>query len=382
MTQQAEYAELFSWLRLVLTPGVGAKAAYKLLSAFGSAPSIFEQSYHTLTQVVSAKQTQAITVFPPDFEQACQTLENWLCASHTHYALPLGHADYPCSLLEMADPPLLVYASGQLELLKRPAIAIVGSRHPTPQGCETAIDFARTLSQHDITIVSGLALGIDGISQTAALQGPGSTIAVLGTGIDRVYPASHHGLAHQIATQGLLLSEYPLGTPPIASNFPKRNRIIAALASGTLVVEATLHSGSLITARLAADMGKEVFAIPGSIHSPQSKGCHWLIRQGAKLVETAQDITEELQRIMAIPVQISQGVDPTQEKPPQKEALPRPSSSNLILEAIGEGPTSFDAIAIRTGCDTSTLQAQLLTLELNQQIARLPGGLYQRLHLA
>lgn len=369
--------DLIPWLRLLLTSGIGPQAARKLLAAFGSAQAIFQQSISSLGQIVSARQAQALAHAPEGFEQASQALASWLNASATHHVLTLEHPTYPKALLEIPDPPFMLYASGQLELLCQPALAIVGSRNPTPQGEETARDFARTFSQHGITVVSGLAQGIDGISQAAALEASGSTIAVLGTGIDRVYPASHHALAHQIALHGLLLSDYPLGTPPIAANFPKRNRIIAGLSAGVLVVEATLRSGSLITAKLAADMGKDVFAIPGSIHSPQAKGCHWLIRQGAKLVETAQDILEEL-HFPARPSVTKPASDPVS----TSETAMAPDNKNIVLHAIGEGPTSFDAIAARTGMNTATLQAELLTLELNQQIARLPGGFFQRLHLA
>lgn len=369
--------DLIPWLRLLLTSGIGPQAARKLLAAFGSAQAIFQQSISSLGQIVSARQAQALAHAPEGFEQASQALASWLNASATHHVLTLEHPKYPKALLEIPDPPFMLYASGQLELLCQPALAVVGSRNPTPQGEETARDFARTFSQHGITVVSGLAQGIDGISQAAALEASGSTIAVLGTGIDRVYPASHYALAHQIAQHGLLLSDYPLGTPPIAANFPKRNRIIAGLSAGVLVVEATLRSGSLITAKLAADMGKDVFAIPGSIHSPQAKGCHWLIRQGAKLVETAQDILEEL-HFPALPSITKPASDPVS----TSEAAMTPDNKNIVLHAIGEGPTSFDAIAARTGMNTATLQAELLTLELNQQIARLPGGFFQRLHLA
>lgn len=364
--------ELSAWLRLLLTPGVGPRTARKLLMAFGSVNAIFEQSLGMLERLVSTRQAQAIIHMPEQFDTAFQALATWLDASPAHHAIPLAHPDYPAPLLHTADPPLLLYLNGHLELMHHPALAMVGSRRPTPQGKETAADFARTLSQSGLTIISGMAQGIDGISQQAALRHAGSTIAVLGTGIDRVYPANHHTLARDIAEHGLLISEYPLGTPPIADNFPKRNRIIAALALGTLVVEATLRSGSLITARLAAEMGREVFAIPGSIHSPQSKGCHQLIRQGAKLVESAQDILEELklpaqQGTLTLPAACSIPKNPI-------------SEANPVLAAIGEGPTSFEAISMRTGMDTASLQTELLQLELEQQIARLPGGLFQRLH--
>ncbi|MGL4668790.1 MAG: DNA-processing protein DprA [Saezia sp.] len=369
------------WLRLLLTSGVGSVTARKLLATFGSPEAIFKQNLLALGHIVSQKQAQALLNPPPNYAQACEQLQQWLEQNSAHHVISLGHTSYPQKLLETPDPPLLLFANGNLELLSKPSLAIVGSRSPTPQGKETAQDFARTLSRQGITIVSGLALGIDGIAQQAALKEAGSTIAVLGTGIDRVYPASHHALTHDIAQNGLLLSEYPLGTAPTTHNFPKRNRIIAGLSLGTLVVEATIHSGSLITAKMAAEMGKEVFAIPGSIHSPQSKGCHWLIKQGAKLVETAQEVIEELR----LPVTVSHSPNKTTQKQtqdphPVTDQNESPSLSTLILDAIGQGPTSFDAITQRTGLNAALLQAELLTLELNQQIARMPGGLFQQLH--
>lgn len=382
MTQATQYAELFSWLRLVLTPGIGPKTAQKLLSVFGAPALIFTQGYAVLNQIVSSRQTQALLTTPDHFDQACQKLQTWLEQATNHHILPLDHPQYPKKLLETADPPLMLYAIGRLDLFEHPALAIVGSRRPTPQGQETAIDFARTLSKQNICIISGLATGIDGAAQQAALDGNGSTIAILGTGIDRVYPAAHHDLAHDIAQQGLLLTEYPLGTPPTAQNFPKRNRIIAGLSLGTLVVEATRQSGSLITAKIAAEIGRDVFAIPGSIHSPQSKGCHWLIQQGAKLVQSAQDIMSELRLPIYSTSVTHSPKTPTKNTKENSQTEQITTITNSILEAIGQGPTSFDAIKARTGFDTATIQAELLLLELNQLIARLPGSLFQRLHTA
>lgn len=376
MTTQVPFSEeVYFWFRLLLTRGIGPVTARKLLATFGSAEAIFQQSHFILNQVISQKEAQALLTLPKQYEENCEKLHHWLQQSQTHHVLYLGHPRYPKTLLETPDPPLLLFANGSLDLLQQPALAIVGSRNPTPQGKETAQDFAKTLSRQHITIVSGLALGIDGAAQQAALRESGSTIAILGTGIDRVYPASHHALTHEIAEKGLLLSEYPLGTSPAPHNFPKRNRIIAGLALGTLVVEATIHSGSLITAKTTAEIGREVFAIPGSIHNPQSKGCHWLIKQGAKLVETAQEIIEEL-HITHFPIP-PQNLETTENKAIQTTTAPTPQA---ILDAIGQGPTSFDAIQQRTGLTTATLQTELLTLELNQHIARLPGSLFQRLH--
>ena len=259
---------------------------------------------------------------------------------------------------------------------------MVGSRNPTPQGAQNARQFARALAGGGVTIVSGLALGIDAAAHEGALDGaaPGAlaTIAVIGTGIDRVYPRQHRDLAHRIAGRGLIVSEYPIGTPPLAHNFPRRNRLIAGLSQGTLVVEAALQSGSLITARLASEQGKEVFAIPGSIHSPQSRGCHALIRQGAKLVETAEDVLEELRwpgNLDFATQKEAAGADPVSASGPK-------DPDHDLLEALGADPVSLDALQARTGLDTPTLQARLLTLELDGRVGRLPGGLFQRLALS
>jgi DNA processing protein len=290
----------------------------------------------------------------------------------------LADAGYPASLLEIADPPLLLYVTGpqafDLTQLGR-SLAVVGSRNPTPQGADNARAFGRALGQAGVTVVSGLALGIDGAAHQGALDGIGNaqqrlaTVAVVGTGLDRVYPARHRELAHRIAEQGLLVSELPLGTPPLTQNFPKRNRIISGLTRGTLVVEAALKSGSLITARLAAEQGKEVFAIPGSIHAPQSRGCHALIRQGAKLVETVNDIFEDLD--------IRTEIAPAQPGTSSFESSPQ--NETPLLAALGHDPVSLDALVARTGWPAAQLQAQLLELELAGDVARLPGGLFQRI---
>jgi len=285
----------------------------------------------------------------------------------------LGDEDYPAALLQTADPPCLLYATGRIHQLRHlqaaRLLAIVGSRNPTPQGRLNAHAFAQNLAQAGLGIVSGLALGMDGAAHEGALEGADTgqlaTLAVVGTGLDRVYPKQHLPLARRIAQQGLILSEYPLGTPPLAENFPRRNRIISGLSQGTLVVEAALESGSLITARQALEQGREVFAIPGSIHSPQSKGCHALIRQGAKLVESAQDVLEELR----VP-------DPFAQVPLTLD-IPPPEAGLLTL--LGHEPVGLDALQARSGLDTAQLQAELLDLELEGQVERLPGGLFQRL---
>ncbi len=369
-------------MRLTLTPGVGNETARQLLATFGSAQAVFGQTTATLRALGSERLASAIQTEPAQLGKLLQTTLDWLQQADDRRVATLGDAGYPPALLNIEDPPLMLYMMGSLvkassassSLSLSPAspamadnLAIVGSRNPTPQGEANARQFAKALSGAGLCIVSGLALGIDGAAHDGALLGGGQTIAVVGTGLDRVYPKRHLALAHRIAQQGLLISEFPLGTPPLTPNFPKRNRIISGLSRGTLVVEAALQSGSLITARLAAEQGKEVFAIPGSIHSPQSRGCHALIKQGAKLVEVAQDILEELnlpQPGVATSRHTSgQTVDDTEDP---------------LMAALGFDAVSLDALQARTGLDTARLQADLLELELSGQVARLPGGLFQR----
>lgn len=406
-----ERDELKAWLRLTLSPGIGNVSARKLLSTFGLPQAIFEQSASALRQVATPAQTQALRSEPPALSALLETTWAWLTQSEVngcrHRIVTLGDPGYPQALLSIDDPPLMLYLLGNANFKEeRPpdpadpaskttppvanpwmiesqrCLAVVGSRNPTPQGARNANLFAKALIQAGLTVVSGLALGVDGAAHEGALEGlsegatgQAATLAVIGTGMDRVYPRAHHGLAHRIAKNGLLLSEYPLGTPPLNANFPKRNRLIAGLARGTLVVEAALQSGSLITARLTAEQGKDVFAIPGSIHAAQSRGCHALIKQGAKLVESAQDVLEELQGFSAL----SAATDylATHEDPTSKDGTF--DANNTLLQAIGFDPVGLDALQGRTQLKTADLQAQLMTLEINGQVARLPGGLFQRL---
>ena len=395
--------ELTAWLRLALTDGVGNISARKLLAAFGLPQSIFEQSALALEQMVSPAQAQALLTVPPGLDKQVEVTLAWLQQDTPtgirRQLATLGDASYPQALLNLDDPPLMLYLLGvagfkQNEpqalidsapvatdniaidgMTKRqidPArsLAMVGSRNPTPQGVANARQLAQALVEAGMTVVSGLALGIDGAAHEGALAGAGelvgATVAVVGTGLDRVYPKAHRDLAHRIATAGLLVSEYPLGTPPLTANFPKRNRLIAGLAQGTLVVEAALKSGSLITARLTNEQGKDVFAVPGSIHAAQSRGCHALIKQGAKLVESAQDVLDELKGFGA--AQLVGGAS----------AEVAFGSNNLLLSALGFDPVGLEALQARTGLDTASLQAQLLELELDGKLARLPGGLFQR----
>lgn len=364
-----ERDELAAWLRLALTPSLGSVAARQLLRAFGLPATILAQDVATLSQVTDRSAAQALLAGPEQFEPQLEATWQWLRQEPQRRAIvTLADADYPQALLQMADPPLLLYRLGRPLAASRNALAIVGSRNPTPQGLQNARRFGRSLAEAGLTIVSGMALGIDGAAHEGALEGAGAealaTIAVVGTGLDRVYPKQHLALAHRIAERGAIISEYPLGTPPLQANFPRRNRLIAGLSQGTLVVEAALQSGSLITARLAVEQGKEVFAIPGSIHSPHARGCHALLRQGAKLVESAQDVLEELR--LAPRTAIAE----TAEAP---EGEPDP-----LLEAMGYDPVSLDALIARTGIAAPRLQAALLELELAGHVARLPGGLFQR----
>jgi len=373
--------ELGAWLRLSLTHGVGNETMRRLMAAFGLPEAVFTQSSSTLRQVVSAAQALALQQEPEAWQTLLDDTWEWLQTPADpkvqRAIVTLGDKDYPSALLEMPDPPMMLYALGQTDWLAKleatSCIAVVGSRNPTPQGEQNAKAFAQALSSAGLTVVSGMALGVDGAAHQGALAGAApealATIAVVGTGLDRVYPKLHLQLAHQIAQRGLILSEYPLGTPPLNANFPKRNRIISGLSQATLVVEAALKSGSLITAKQSLEQGKEVLAIPGSIHSTQSKGCHALIKQGAKLVESAQDVLEELR--VPDPFKSSQS-DATEEQ----ELVLTPEAH--LLDCMGFDPVGLDALQARCGLDTASLQTQLLTLELAGRIGRLPGGLFQR----
>jgi DNA processing protein len=384
--------ELRSWLRLELTSGVGNVTARSLLQHFGLPNSIFEATESELRVCVTERQAEALLQVPQGLDELVDLTRHWLqAAPDQRRVLTLGDDDYPLALLDTEDPPLMLYAMGQVPDLAsgfarcaQRGVAVVGSRNPTPQGIQNARQFSAALGQAGLTVVSGLALGIDGAAHEGALEGSFkdelATIAVVGTGLDRVYPKAHLDLAHRIAARGVLLSEYPLGTPPLSANFPKRNRIISGLCKGTLVVEAALKSGSLITARMAVEQGKEVFAIPGSIHSTQARGCHALIKQGAKLVESAQDILDEL-NLMTDARAPSTSTNGTGEVSPSA-ATSLSSLENGLLDALGFEPTSLDVLQNRSGMDTATLQALLMGLELSGFVARLPGSKFQRLGTA
>ena len=381
--------EVAAWLRLVQANGVGNDAARRLLAAFGLPQQVLAQSTAALEKLVSAKQAGALRQPSPETEALIETTWQWLqqpADGVQRHLLPLGSRHYPPALLQMADPPVLLYALGPIgQIEAAPCIALVGSRNPTPQGASNAQQFAKSLVQTGWTVVSGMALGIDGAAHEGALQGVAAnsgrlaTIAVVGTGLDRVYPRQHRDLAHRIAQHGVILSEQPLGTPPVAHHFPKRNRIIAGLSHGVLVAEAALQSGSLITARLAGEQGKEVFAIPGSIHAPQSRGCHALIKQGAKLVESAQDVLEELQHLLPETNTNATNAPPKAAAPAHAAEPDNVAPASALLDAMGFDPVGLDALLARTGMDTARLQADLLTLELGGHVGRLPGGLFQRM---
>jgi DNA processing protein len=351
-------AELAAWIKLSLVPGLGGQTLRKLLGTFGLPRRILDVGHHALASIVSAD--IAARILSDLHSDTVEAALAW-AAEDGHAVLTLADDAYPRLLLETPDPPALLYLRGRRELLDLPGLAVVGSRNATPQGISNAEQFARAFSSAGLTIVSGLALGIDAAAHRGGLDAAGSTIAVLGTGADILYPQQNRALGERIAREGLIISEFPLGTPPIGHNFPRRNRVISGLARGCLVVEAALASGSLITARLAAEQGREVFAMPGSIHSPHSKGCHALIKQGAKLVENAQDLLQELD----IDVYAA---------PPAAAAV----SATGLLVHLGYDPSDIDTLCARSGLTADLVSAMLLQLELDGKVASLPGGQYQR----
>lgn len=358
---------LAAWLRLDQTPGVGPVTAQRLLARFLTPQAIFSASHGALAFVVSDAIARALSSPPtPAVGATIDAALRWLQSS-SHHLLTWDHPAYPALLREIADPPLVLYAIGRIDLLAGPALAMVGSRNASLQGRSTAASFAQALSGAGMTIVSGLALGIDAAAHEGGLRGPGSTVAVIGTGADRIYPRRNGDLARRIAAEGCVISEYSLGVRPLAANFPKRNRIISGLSCAVLVVEAAAESGSLITAQVAVEQGRDVFAIPGSIHSPLSKGCHKLIQQGAKLVETVNDVLGELSAAPLVMSAIAAEPDYTGEH-------------RALLDTLGHGPIHSDALVAATAIAPGLLSAQLLTLELAGLVERLPGGLFQRIN--
>jgi DNA processing protein len=359
------------WIALSLVDGLGNTMLCQLLLLLKSPEAILAASYAELRDTVSKDVAERIqrAMEHADIAKALDWLEQ-----PDNHLITLADLHYPRRLLETDQPPPLLYAKGNLQILQRPAMAIVGSRHATAQGETTAENFAESLCRAGLVVVSGLALGIDGAAHRGALKADGATIAVVGTGLDIVYPAKHKALAHQIAQHGLLLSEYALGTPSINYNFPRRNRIISGLSEGCLVVEANVDSGSLITAKLAIEQGREVFAIPGSIHSPVSKGCHALIKQGAKLVESTDDILSELRHIRLPNASLA---DSPNGLIPNWTNLP--SEASPVLACMGFDPIFAEQIAARSGLTPGEVSTMLTLLELEGVVSHLANGQFQRL---
>ncbi len=357
--------DLAAWLRLSLVPGLGSERLRRLLGAFGGPGAALAASRGDLARHVTGPVAAAIKQGVP--EEIIATAAAWLEQPGNH-VVTLADSAYPQQLLQIPDPPPLLYVKGRVELLARPSLAVVGSRHATAQGVANAESFARALSDAGLTVVSGLALGVDAAAHRGGLAGAASSIAFLGTGADIVYPARNRALAHELAARGALVSEFPLGARPLAGHFPLRNRLISGLALGCLVVEAAAESGSLITARLAAEQGKEVFAIPGSIHSPLAKGCHALIKQGAKLVESARDVLEELR--LPAPAATLEAAGGSAHDP----------RARAVLDALGHDPCSADTLAARSGLSAAETAALLTQLELDGSVEALAGGFYLRVH--
>lgn len=361
------------WLRLVHAPGLSTIASHRLLAQLGGLDAALATPENRLRAAGAGEEAAAVISGRHEPDGIARDLE-WAAREGCHLLSPEDHR-WPPRLATIADPPLMLYVQGDPELLSLPALAIVGSRHPTPAGRDAARDFARHLADAGLVIASGLALGIDGAAHEGALAAEGMTVAVIGTGPDRIYPARHADMARRIAAGGALVSEFPVGTPPAARNFPLRNRIISGLSIGTLVVEAALRSGSLISARHAMEQGREVFAIPGSIHNPLARGCHQLIRQGAKLVEQADDILEELAPQFELEGLASTAEDAAGE--PSSAFDDDPEYAHL-LEALDWEPRAVDDLATRSGLGAGAVASMLLRLELEGRIRVVPGGYYQR----
>lgn len=345
-------------------PGVGPRRGRQLLTRFGSPALVRAASWAELRELGLREPALEALVQPTHLEADLA----W-ASEPGQTLLPFTDPRYPGRLRHLPDAPLLLYVKGDPAWLGWPQIAIVGSRNPSPSGCQTARQFGRALAERGLAVTSGLAIGIDGCAHEGALE-TGGTLAVMGTGLDRVYPASHRALAHRIASQGVLVSEFAIGTPARPENFPRRNRIISGLSLGVLVVEAGLRSGSLITARLAVEQGREVFAIPGSLHNPLATGCHALIKQGAKLTESVDDILEEVGPLL--------NASPTADSFSSEEDATLDETARALWSAVGFDPISADELTVRTGMAVETVSATLLLLEIQGLVSSLPGGRYCR----
>ncbi len=363
--------ELACWLALHQVPGIGPKTVLRLLTQFATPEHVLLNPNQASS--LSARSLQGIK--SPDWDKVETTL-HWFETRENCHIITLHDPRYPKLLKQIADPPAILFVQGDVSLLSQWQLAIVGSRNPSASGRDTAYEFARYLARGEMTITSGLAIGIDAAAHQGALASKGHTVAVIGTGLDQVYPARHQDLAQQIAETGLIVTEYALGTTPRAENFPRRNRIISGLSLGTLVVEAALQSGSLITARMAMEQGREVFAIPGSIHNPLARGCHALIRQGAKLVETADDIIEELSALAHVNIP---------DDPPRQSAagaMPPQAAEDeeyqILFEHLGYDPIAIDELIARSGLTAEAISSMLLLLELQGKVVSYAGGRYAR----
>jgi DNA processing protein len=368
-----EQAELRSWLALIRVPGLGPGGARRLLQSFGKARSVLEAGIPAWRGTgLAPPLCQALA--QPDWAGVDLDLA-WLSQSGGAARALITCRDprFPPQLAEIAQAPLALFAAGDADLLRLPQLAIVGARSASAQGLENAQSFAAELARRGLTITSGLALGIDAAAHRGALSAAGLTIAVCGNGLDRVYPARNRELAHAIAAQGLLLSEFPTGVPPLPEHFPRRNRIISGLALGVLVVEAARESGSLITARLAGEQGREVFAIPGSIHNPLARGSHALIREGAKLVETVDDILDELAPLL--PAARAAAA----ESPGEGDPLRQDPDQAQILGALGFETLALDHLVGRLGLTVERISAALLRLELDGLVSAGPGDTFTRM---
>lgn len=367
-THSPDNNELKYWLALLHAPGLGSVGIGKLLEVAGTPQALFSKEFIGHKQLPNEIRAYLRS---PDWRSVDRDLE-WASQEGRHI-LTQNDSRYPQLLIETSNPPVLLFIHGDPEILGRPQLAIVGSRNPTASGRQTAGGFARFLAASGIVITSGMAIGIDAAAHQGALEAGGKTIAVTGTGLDRVYPARHRDLAHHITEQGALVSEFPPETKPLPGNFPRRNRIISGLSLGTLVVEAAVQSGSLITARQAAEQGREVFAIPGSIHNPLARGCHSLIRQGAKLVETAADIIEELGALLGT---LEAAPAPTEH--PTETSRKWDADYHQLLDALGFDPIPIDLLIQRSGLTAEAVSSMLLVLELEEYVLSAPGGLYSR----
>lgn len=353
--------QLKSWLKLAFTPGVGSVTMLKLIRSFGSVENVYQQPMQVLNSVVSNGVIKSI--LSDNSSEAVEAALDWQSQGDNRRIITLEDDEYPQSLAQIPTPPMVLFAEGNLSLLLKDKVAMVGTRHPTTQGIENARMFAKELSGNGVCVVSGLAAGIDRYSHEGALLAEGSTIAVIGTGIDIQYPASNRDIYKKIADNGLILSEFPLGARPLSQNFPQRNRIIVGLSRACLVVESAIDGGSMISAGYALEMGRDVMAIPGSIHNQMARGCHKLIKQGAKLIETVQDVFEELHFV-------------ANKKNAEKQSVSE--TNDPLLLAMGFDPISLDSLSNELNYDFGELCGKLLELELSGQIVNCGGGKYQR----